>query len=276
VVKDTLERVVNAGEAELIGEVAQAIPSAVMGRLLGVPEAELRNVWPLTAALLADYDLPRKASSPALAKSMADAYFLRHLALARTREVSPLMTLLVEAQREHGIADEVLTDVCSRLLAAGSITTAGGIGNILARLLWMPADALPAEPNPSQREALVDELLRLETPVLGIKRRAEHDLELPDATIKKGQRVLLMTAAANRDPAYFPTPDSIDLTRGAVRHLSFGQGTFHCLGAPLARREISVLLELLLPLLPGIEVLRPPTRRVGWLLYEPTELWVKF
>ncbi len=275
VIKEKLEQALNAGEVELVSAIAQAIPGTVIGRLLGIPEADLHQVWSLSAAFLVDYDLLQKSSGSAVAKGMVDTYFLRHLALARTKPVSPLMALLVEAQQTYDVSDKILADVCSRLLAAGSSTTAGCIGNILARLLQNSTDVLPANPSPRQWGALIDELLRLETPVLGMKRQAEHDLELSDGIIRKGQKVLLIGAAANRDPAHFPAPDTINLARGAATHLSFGRGAIHCLGAPLARKEIGILLEHLLPLLPGIEVMHPPTCKGGWLLHEPAELWVK-
>jgi len=265
-------RILDRGEADLVSDLAQAVPYAVMGRLLGVPEAELRQLLPLSAALITDYDMLPFSGSPSRGKAVMDAYFRRHLAQARARDITPLMTLLVRAQREHGISDDMLTDVCSRLLSAGSSTTAGCLANIMVRLLRDTAAALPERPSPHQMDALIEELIRLDTPVLAIRRQAGQDFKLGDASIQKGQAIVLMVAAANRDQAYFPNPDAVDLQRTGKKQLSFGHGAFHCLGAPLTRKEIRIVLERLLPCLPAIELQAQPARRVGWLLFEPAQL----
>lgn len=266
-------RVLERGEADLVTDIAQAVPGAVMGRLLGVPEADLIHLHPLSVALINDYDLCSTSAAPARGKALTDAYFRRHLARARRREIAPLLTLLVRAQQEHGFADEVLADVCSRLLSAGSSTTAGCLGNILVRLLRMPDDgAIPLRPDARQTDALVEELIRLDTPVLGARRRAGRSFNLAGEKIAEGQLVLPMLAAANRDPAYFANPDAVDLTRTGKKHLSFGQGAFHCLGAPLTRKEIHAVLACVLPCRSAFKLHAPPVRKAGWLLHEPARL----
>ena len=270
-----LQRVLDAGQADLVAEIAQFIPLAVMGHLLGVPDPELRILQPLSATSIVEYDFSSRTASLSLGKSLLDAYFLRHLARAQTADSTPLIRMLVQAQKEHGIAAPVLADVCSRLLSAGTSTTSGVLANILARLLKMDPAAVAELASEGRLPLLTEELLRLDSSILGVKRLARCDLDLSGVRIKKGQKILLMTAAANRDPSYLPNPDIIDLAQAGRKHLSFGQGAFHCLGAILARKEIAAVIRSILPYLSALRIQEAPKRRAGWLIYEPVTLLVK-
>ncbi|MFP5206076.1 MAG: cytochrome P450 [Acidobacteriota bacterium] len=270
-----LQRVLDAGYADLVTEIAQFIPLAVMGHLLGVPDPELRILQPLSVASIIEYDFSSRSASLSLGKRFLDAYFLRHLARAQTAESTPLMRMLVQAQKEHDIAAPVLADVCSRLLTAGTSTTSGVLANILVRLLQMTPAVVAELASEGRLPMLTEELLRLDSSILGIKRLARCDFDLPGARIKKGQKILLMTAAANRDPSYLPHPDSIDLAQAGKRHLTFGQGEFHCLGAILARKEIMAVIRSVVPYLSRLRLQEAPERRTGWLVYEPVTVRVK-
>src|SRR5690606_30818228 len=120
------------------------------------------------------------------------------------------------------------------LLVAGNETTTNLIGNGTLALLGHPDQEQRLRDNPSMVPDGIEEMLRYDSPVQGVVRFATRDTEVGGRALAKGDIVLVMLGAANRDPAQFPEPDTFDVGRPDVRHLSFGMGIHFCLGAPLA------------------------------------------
>jgi len=165
-------------------------------------------------------------------------YFLQLAAERRQHPRNDLLTALALAEEagDRLSAGELVAN-CILLLVAGHETTTNLIGNGMLALLQHDDQRRQLEHDPSLIVSAVEELLRFDSPVQGTSRIALVDVELGGRQIKAGQYVSLMIGAANRDPAQFPAPDTLDLARRENRHVSFAHGAHFCLGAPLARLE---------------------------------------
>ena len=165
-----------------------------------------------------------------------------------------IISELVEGARARGIDSDQLVTLGSELIAGGIITTAQLISNAMM-LLLRNADQLDAvRTNPKLIAPMLDETLRLESPVQSKFRRATRDVEIAGVKVAAGSNILLVLAAGNRDPTRFPGPRPLSTCSGPrstlKRHFGFGLGAHFCLGAPLARTEARIAFEHLLPRLP--------------------------
>ncbi|GAA0310585.1 cytochrome P450 [Streptomyces turgidiscabies] len=256
-----ISRAAPTGRMDIVADLARPLPLTIICDLLDVPEADRAAVasWsePVAEAIgnsRLDADRNREAS-----QSMTD--MLTYLRELLTRQDTPPApgTLRATATAQAGTTeqdvDELLAN-CALLLIAGHETTTHFIGNATLALLRDPDAADRLRRRPELMPAAVEELLRYDAPVQLMLRRARHDLELSGRTVTEGQTVLLVCGAANRDPAVFPDPHTLDFerTNPGGRHMAFGHGPHFCLGAALARLEGAVVLEALLTRLPGLRL----------------------
>ncbi len=145
------------------------------------------------------------------------------------------------------------------LLVAGHETTTNFLGNAVLALLRHPAELDRLRENPDDVPAVLDELLRFDSPVsTATFRFTTEAVTLGSTDIPAGVPVLVALGAANRDPERFPSPDLLDLDRDAAAHLSFGHGIHRCVGAPLAKAEAEIALRAVLTRFPGIRLAAPP------------------
>lgn len=261
------------GEADLVADIARAVPLAVMAALLGVPPAHRQGLGRLAGGLLASYDSGwnESAASGVRSKQGLDGYFALHL--TRAEIGTPLLDALLDIGRKQDLTPAAMADVCTKLLVAGTTTTAGCLASILAWLLEDPAAYRTcADRADADMPALVEDLIRLRSPILALKRTATAETTVAGTPVAAGARVYLLTAAANRKRgAAAPDCPAAESTQ---RHLSFGRGRHACLGAPLARLEIRTALTHLLPLVPRLRLLEPIQWRRAWLLHEPVSIRV--
>jgi cytochrome P450 len=152
---------------------------------------------------------------------------------------------------------EIVSNVAG-LLFAGHETTTNLIGNGVLTLLRHPEQMQRLRDDPALIESAVEEMLRYESPVQWIARRAKEPLEIGGRRIATGQLVGLFLGAANRDPAQFPDPDRFDVARREGRHLAFAHGIHFCLGAALARLEGQIAIGTLLRRLPELRLAPGP------------------
>jgi cytochrome P450 len=165
-----------------------------------------------------------------------------------------------------------LISMCVLLLVAGNETTTKLIGNAVVALARNPEQLAILQEEPKRIAGAVDEFLRYDGPVQLTSRMVLEDRDFHGRRFRRGQQVVTILAAGNRDPQAFEAPESLDVTRENVRHLAFGQGLHFCLGSQLARLEAAVAIEGLLRWLPELRlveesiewsknsILRGPTR----------------
>jgi cytochrome P450 len=242
---------------DLLGAYARPLPIAVLCELLGIPVAD--RTW--IAVTVAAYD--ERAEHDRVERELA-AYFAELIAARRAEPGDDLVSALVVAGGNADGAADGLT--ASELLAtvfllvmAGFDTTVNLIASGTLALLTHPAEKTRLRQDPSLLPAAVEELLRFTNPVNHANDRfTTQDVPVGDVVIPAGEWVLPATNSANRDPARFPGPDRLDLSRDTSGHLAFGHGVHYCLGAPLARMEAEVALGALLTRFPGISLAVPP------------------
>ncbi|MBW8484983.1 cytochrome P450 [Actinomadura parmotrematis] len=262
------------GEVDLIAGLAYPLPVILISELLGVPPEDRDRFkgWSdiLARGLDPDFLLPpAELAARDAAREEFAAYFRGLAARRRAEPRDDLLSALVAVPPgDDALTEEELLATCVLLLVAGHETTVNLIGNGTLALLRHPDQLAWLRAHPEAMPAAVEELLRYDPPVQLTLRTALADTELAGHEIAKGQLVLLLIGAANRDPAVFADPDRLDLARyldggasgPAARHLAFGLGIHFCLGAPLARLEGELALRGLLDrdpaLLPGAPAYR--------------------
>lgn len=237
------------GSMDVIGDLAYPLPVTVISELLGVPpeDHERFRGWSdaLARGLDPDFMLPAdQIAAQRTARAEFRAYFAELAARRRVEPSDDLLSDLVRLQTEGAdMSDAELRSTCALLLVAGHETTVNLIGNGALALLRHPEQLGWLRSHPDQAGAAVEELLRFDPPVQLTGRMALEDTEVCGQPVRAGEPVLLLLAAANRDPAVFPDPDRLDLARGTARHLAFGLGIHFCLGAPLARLEAEAAIR---------------------------------
>jgi pimeloyl-[acyl-carrier protein] synthase len=260
----------SSGEAfDLITALAYPLPVRVICTLLGVPASDqpIFTAWSRVLARSVDPLVLRPPDVQAAildAQAELRAYLTDLLAVRRRQPGSDLLSglLAVEADGDRITADETVR-LAALLLVAGHETTVNLIGNGALALLQFPDQLERLLEQPDLAVGAVDELLRFDSPVQVDARFATADLNLAGTRVRAGDAIVLVLGAANRDPAAFDDPAQLDITRDARRHVAFGGGIHHCLGASLARLEGQVALSAVLSSLGRIElagqVMRRPT-----------------
>lgn len=246
---DAMER--NGPVVDLVEAYAHPVPALMICELLGVPEAE-REVFTWRAAAISDPDATVEQQLEAV---NALREFVHELVLAK--RAAPTEDILSDLTATD-LTDAELAGLGGFLLAAGLDTTANMIGLGAFALLRNPGQAADLSADPELADQAVEELLRyLSIAHTGV-RVALEDVELDGRLIRAGESVTVSIQAANRDPARFPDPDTLDLRRGATGHLAFGHGIHQCLGQQLARVEMRVALPALFTRFPDLRLAVPP------------------
>jgi cytochrome P450 len=253
VANELIDAFARRGSADLVREFNFPFPTKVISGILGLPREDYRQFQRWTTAILSFFT---KLDEAIVASQEVKEYMSVILAERRRAPREDLISELAQAELDgERLSDEEIFSFLRLLLPAGVETTYRATGNMLFSLLSNP-DQLEAVR--SDRELIpqaIEESLRLETPLLNITRLATKDVELGGVLIPAGSTLMLMLAAANRDEARYPDPDSYDALRASPKpHISFGHGPHACLGTHLARLEMRVALNLLLDRLPNLRL----------------------
>ena len=250
---------------DLIADYAFVIPFAVIHDMLGLPEADVERVRAWSHALtqtLEPYLSPEQVDAAIDGGEHMDAYLREAIEWKRREPDEDLLTDLVQVEADGDRMDEEeLLAMTSLLFVAGHETTVNLIGNGTHALLRHPEQLDLVRCDDSVDETVADELLRFDSPVQTSGRRMMHDVEVAGVGVPAGEMVLTALGSANRDPRFWgDTADDLDLTRAdAGRHVSFGSGVHHCLGAALARLEGEIAVTRLVRRFPDLALAAEPT-----------------
>ena len=245
-----LDDIEDPGGFDLMQAVAQPLPVIVIAEMLGVPPEDRPQfkVWSAQRARLLEPTIGRREREAGAAASRAfDAYFRSIVEARRAEPRDDILSALVQAEDEgERLTERETLNMLRLLLIAGNETTANLIGNGILALLRNPEQLRRLRDDPGLIPAAVEELMRFDSPVQTDFRRALADCEVNGFPVRKRDNIVVLLGAANRDPEMFENPDRLDVGRDQRSHLSFGRGIHHCLGAPLARLEGRIVLEMLL------------------------------
>jgi cholest-4-en-3-one 26-monooxygenase len=247
-----------------VKDLAAELPLLAICEVLGAPEEDRFRIFGWSNTLLSSED-PDYAPTPDAFQSavMAMVGYAGELADRRRREPGDdLVSALLGPDGEMPLTDAEFEGLVMLLLAAGNETTRNAIAHGLLAFATYPDQwaALRAD-LPGTLDTAVEEIIRWASPVNYMSRTATEDVELHGQRIRKGDKVTLLYASANRDDSVFSAPEHFDVRREPNHHLAFGFGPHFCLGATLARIELKALLEVLAPSVAALE-LTAPVRRV--------------
>jgi cytochrome P450 len=262
-VDDLLDGVAAAGPeatVDLVSAFAFPLPYTVICEMLGIPEADRAAL----GKAFTDLFLPAGPTGDPVPEAVAGSAhiisYLDHLVAAKRADPGDDLVSALNAAHD-GAAKLDHKELCStlfQLFVAGHDTTASLIGNGVVALLTHPDQLAALKADMSLVPRAVEEFLRFDAPVPhSTFRYTSAPVEIGGVTIPAGEQVLISLASADRDPARFPDPDSLDVTRSENRHIAFGHGIHLCLGAPLGRMEGEVAFTSLLTRFPELRLAVP-------------------
>jgi cytochrome P450 len=271
-----VDRALPKGEFDFVDEVARQLPIRVLARILGVPDEDtdrliewgdrmIGNMDPEYADLLVDRDdttayrlLPFRSPAAAELTEYGHAMAERRRDDPRNDLCSKLVHAEVDGQR---LTKYEFDNFFSLLVVAGNETTRHSITHGMLALMDHRDELRRLRDDLSMMPFAVEEMLRYGSPTMQFRRTARRDVELGGQQVREGDKVVVWYVSANRDEDVFPDPNRFNVTRTPNPEVAFGSGGPHfCLGAPLARMEIRVMFEELLPRLRDIEATAPVSR----------------
>ncbi len=275
ITSDLIDTFIEEGHCEFVADFARRLPGAVVFRLmLGLPESEIDEAFHWTMAIMHALGTPE-------APFVHERFMSLIGGMVERRKVEPRRGDVVDALL-HGtvsgrpLANDEILRALLQLIAAGLDTTAHALGNMLAALAERPELLERLVDQPQLLPRAIDELLRWEPPAGGLVRTARRDMVVGGQRLKAGDPILLLVAAANRDPAEFDGANTVDFERVRARNLAFGYGAHFCVGVHLARLELRVALEELLSRLSDIRIDETRIKYDSGCSRGPVELHIQF
>jgi cytochrome P450 len=264
IVDEHLDAVADRGEMDLIADLAFPLPFAVISEMLGMPDgdsAQLRE-WSHTLVKILDFTIgPEELMAAVMAGENLREHIAGVIEWKRSNLGDDLLSALILAEDNGDVLSDIeLIDQVNVLFIAGHETTVNLIGNGTWALLQNRDQLELLRDVPSVEATAVDELLRYDSPVQISRRITLEPIQIAGHDVAAGTFVLTSLGSANRDAAVFgPTADQLDLRRAdAARHLAFGSGTHHCLGASLARMEGTIAITRLIRRFPELQAIGTP------------------
>jgi cytochrome P450 len=263
IVDDLLELMATMKDpVDLISALAVPLPITVIAEILGIDPADRDDFkrWSDNMALSFDETLsPHDADRVAASEAELRLYIAEVIKARRVRPREDLISELVAAQDTDGsqLSDAEAVSVIALLLFGGNTTTTDLIGNGLLALLEHPHQHAALQADPSLIVNAVEEILRYDSSITLAERIPTSRLEIDGAGISAGEWLCLLLSSANRDPEVHSDPDTFDIRRDPIRHVSFGGGRHLCLGAALARMETQIAIGSLVARFPRIRLADP-------------------
>jgi len=251
---------------DLVGDFALPLSLEVISRMLGVEAEDRVKFHRWTATFMEALGKgPRSLLDQTLKGILMMRLFRKLIRQRREQPRDDLLTALVQAEAQGDrLNEEELVSMIFLLLLAGHETTVSLIGSGTLALLQNPGELQKLRERPELIDSAIEELLRYTSPIEHpAPRFAREDVELGGQLIRRGEMVVPVVAAANRDETVFPNPDTLDITRHPNRHVAFGMGVHYCLGAPLARLEGRLALLALVQRFPQLR-LAVPAEQLRW------------
>lgn len=237
-------------EVDFIAEFAAPLPAIVIAKMLGVPPQDriLFKEWSdqLTSLVFGAYDNPDRFHQAARGMLDLRDYLLGMIEKFETTPEDNLISLLLEQEDGDSLSRDELISTCTLLLFGGHETTTNLITNGLLALLDFPDQMEDLRRNPDIMPIALEEITRFDGPARSMVRLVKEDHQFGGVEMKAGERVFLVNPSANRDPAVFDNPNTLNLRRNPTGHIGYGFGLHYCLGAPLARLEADLALSAVL------------------------------
>ena len=272
---ELIDRVCAQGTCDLVADLAAPLPLIVIGDMLGIPPEDRADLLRWSDDMLASLSgEPERLGAAAAAFTEWNDYARGMITDRRSQPRDDLVSVLVHAEVDGDrLTDDEVVFESLLLLVGGDETTRHVITGGMEQLLRNEVTGqLVADP--TQLPTAVEEMLRWVSPIKNMNRTVTHDVELYDTRLAEGDKVLVLYESANFDETHFTDPDRFDVTRSPNDHVAFGFGAHFCLGASLARLEITLMVERLLRRLPDLEI--ATTDPLPHFMATITELPVRF
>jgi methyl-branched lipid omega-hydroxylase len=270
-----IDRVIEKGDCDFVADIAAPLPLEIICDMMGIPAELSATVFEQTNVILGIGD-PEFAASGAeahmavMSAGATLAALMRDLAEEhRSKPKDDLTSALIDASQADGaLTDEELCSFFILLVVAGNETTRNSISHGMKALCDYPDErARWAADFEGMAKTAVEEVIRWASPVIHMRRTCTRDVTVGDAEMKAGDKVVLWYNSANRDEAVFKDPYRFDVGRTPNEHLGFGgPGPHFCLGANLARREITVMFREIFRRLPDLQITGQPDRLVSYFI----------
>ncbi|MFC9926999.1 cytochrome P450 [Streptomyces sp. NPDC127190] len=268
--RDLVAGLVRRGGGDLLTEVAEPLPVAVIAEMLGVPESDRGQLRPWSADICGMYELnpSPETAARAVRASVEFSGYLRELIAARRKEPGEdLISGLIAAHDEGDrLTEQEMISTAVLLLNAGHEATVNATVNGWWALFRHPEQLAALRADHCLVPSAIEELMRFDTPLQLFERWVLDDIEIDGTTIPRGAEIAMLFGSANRDPEVFADPDRLDLTRRDNPHISFSAGIHYCIGAPLARMELAASMTALLEQAPTLAPAAEPERKPNFVI----------
>ncbi|MCD9875157.1 cytochrome P450 [Streptomyces guryensis] len=267
---ELVDRLVEKGGGDLLGDVAEPLPVAVIAEMLGIPEADRAPLRPWSADICGMYELnPSEGTArKAVQASVEFSDYLRELIVERRKEPGDdLISGLIAAHDEGDrLTEQEMISTAVLLLNAGHEATVNATVNGWYALFRNPEQLAALRADRSLVPTAVEELMRYDTPLQLFERWVLDEIEIDGTVIPRGAEIAMLFGSANHDPEVFQTPGKLDLTRTDNPHISFSAGIHYCIGAPLARIELAASMTALLERAPTLHLAAEPERKPNFVI----------
>ena len=264
-------KLAETGQFDVIADLAEPLPVKVIAALLGFPDEDEHLLRPWSQAIVKMYEInpTEEAKEAAKLASHEFAEYVRGLMEQRKRTPGTDLISDLAAVEEDGqkLNAQELIATCVLLLNAGHEASVNGFGNGFVALMQRDDQLAKLRANPYGLAATaVDEFIRFDAPLHLFERTATADVEIGGVMIREGQKIASLLGSANCDETVFENPTEMDITRDPNPQIGFGAGIHFCIGAPLARMEMTTSLPALIEKYPTMKLVNDPIRRPGFVL----------
>ncbi|WP_019499340.1 cytochrome P450 [Pseudanabaena sp. PCC 6802] len=262
IIQDTtdrlLDRVQDRHQMDIVADLSVPLPALIIADIFGVPEKDRGNLIEWAVDIGTFWGAPATDNIGAVARkadrsAVLFTELMQEIIAERQHNLgTDMISLLISAYTENGMNLEQIPSLCILILNAGHLTTTDLIPNGVNALLSHPEQLQKLKDNPALLNSAIEEMIRFDTPAPFLFRIAKETLTVGGKKIPAGSVVALGLGAANHDPAKFQSPEIFDITRSPNEHIGFGQGVHFCLGAVLARMELSICFSTLFRRMPNL------------------------